>query len=195
MCACVLVAQSCLTPCDSMDCCPPGFSVPGILQARILEWVAIPFYRGSFSMGIPEYVSEIFSCLFVVDYMLEYERKETRTFCSSQIKAGCFKFQSKQLKTFSFIIANLQNERSSCLSVSQELIQYIYDSKGKKWEFYLKNTLLENIDVHKINSPFGNMLSKKWIHNPISIPIKCTPKRLQSPPPSQTPTNSILQPH
>ena len=47
MCACVLVARSCLTPCDSMDCCPPGFSVPGILQARILEWVAIPFCRGS----------------------------------------------------------------------------------------------------------------------------------------------------
>ena len=43
---CVLVARSCLTPWDSMDCCPPGFSVPGILQARILEWVATPFYRG-----------------------------------------------------------------------------------------------------------------------------------------------------
>ena len=36
------VAQSCLTPCDPMDCSPPGFSVHGILQARILEWVAIP---------------------------------------------------------------------------------------------------------------------------------------------------------
>ena len=31
-----------------MDCNPPGSSVPGILQARILEWVAIPFSRGSF---------------------------------------------------------------------------------------------------------------------------------------------------
>ena len=31
-----------------MDCSPPGFSVHGILQARILEWVAIPFSRGSF---------------------------------------------------------------------------------------------------------------------------------------------------
>ena len=34
--------QSCLTLCDPMDCSPPGSSVPGILQARILEWVAIP---------------------------------------------------------------------------------------------------------------------------------------------------------
>ena len=43
----VLVAQLCPTPCDPMDCCPPGSSDHGILQARILEWVAIPFSRGS----------------------------------------------------------------------------------------------------------------------------------------------------
>ena len=35
--------QSCLTLCDPIDGRPPGFSVPGILQARILEWVAISF--------------------------------------------------------------------------------------------------------------------------------------------------------
>ena len=37
------VAQSCLTLCDPMDCSPPGSSVHGILQARILERVAILF--------------------------------------------------------------------------------------------------------------------------------------------------------
>ena len=36
------VAQSCLTLFDPMDCSPPGSSVHGILQARILEWVAMP---------------------------------------------------------------------------------------------------------------------------------------------------------
>ena len=41
------VTQSCLTLCDPVDCSPPGSSVRGILQARILEWVAIPFSRGS----------------------------------------------------------------------------------------------------------------------------------------------------
>ena len=40
---CVLVAQLCPTPCDPMDCSPPGSSVRGILQARILQWVAMPF--------------------------------------------------------------------------------------------------------------------------------------------------------
>ena len=43
----VLVAQSCSTLCDPMDCNPPGSSAHRILLARILEWVAIPFYRGS----------------------------------------------------------------------------------------------------------------------------------------------------
>ena len=47
---CVLHAwslQSRPTVCSSMDCSPPGSSVRGILQARILEWVAMPFSRGS----------------------------------------------------------------------------------------------------------------------------------------------------
>ena len=37
------VAQSCLTPSNPMDCSPPGSSVHGIFQARVLEWVAIAF--------------------------------------------------------------------------------------------------------------------------------------------------------
>ena len=41
----LLVAQSCLTLCDPMDCSPPGSSVHGILQARVLGWVAISFSR------------------------------------------------------------------------------------------------------------------------------------------------------
>ena len=44
---CVLVAQSCLTLCNPLDCSSPGSSVHGILQAKILEWVAIPFSRES----------------------------------------------------------------------------------------------------------------------------------------------------
>ena len=43
----VLVAQSCPTICDAMNWRPPGSSVHGILQARILEWVGIPFSRRS----------------------------------------------------------------------------------------------------------------------------------------------------
>jgi len=45
VCVCVcthLVAQLCPTLCDPMDCSPPSSSVHGILQAKILEWVAMP---------------------------------------------------------------------------------------------------------------------------------------------------------
>ena len=42
-----LLAQSCLTLCNPVDRSPPGSSVHGILQARILEWVAMPFSRES----------------------------------------------------------------------------------------------------------------------------------------------------
>ena len=45
----VLIARLCSTLCDSMDCCPPDSSIHGILQSRILEWVVIPFSRGSSS--------------------------------------------------------------------------------------------------------------------------------------------------
>ena len=51
MCVCVCVCvctQSCLTLCNRMDCSPPGSCVHGISQARILQWGAIPFSRGSF---------------------------------------------------------------------------------------------------------------------------------------------------
>ena len=57
----VLVAQSCLTLCDPMDCSPPGSSVHGILQARIL---AIPFSRGSFWLRDWTWVSCIVGSFF-----------------------------------------------------------------------------------------------------------------------------------
>ena len=44
----VLVSQSCWTLCNTMDCSLSGSCAHGILQASILEWVAIPFSRGSF---------------------------------------------------------------------------------------------------------------------------------------------------
>ena len=49
LCACVRTKslQSYLTLWDSMDCSPPGLSVHGILQAKVLEWVAMPSSKGS----------------------------------------------------------------------------------------------------------------------------------------------------
>ena len=41
------ILQVCPTLCDPMDCSPPGSSVHGVLQARVLEWVSMPSSRGS----------------------------------------------------------------------------------------------------------------------------------------------------
>ena len=48
----VLIAQSCPTLCDPIDCSQPGSSVDGISQARIVEWVAISFSRYLPNAGI-----------------------------------------------------------------------------------------------------------------------------------------------
>ena len=62
----VLVAQSRLTLCDPMDCSRPGSSVHGILQARILEWVAIPFSRGSSQPKDQTHISYIEGRFFII---------------------------------------------------------------------------------------------------------------------------------
>ena len=59
----VLFAQSCLTLCDPVDYNLPGSSVPGILQARILEWVAISFSNSCM------HVKSLQSCLTLCDPM------------------------------------------------------------------------------------------------------------------------------
>ena len=51
VCLCVLLFYSQPTLCDPIDCSPAESSVHGILQARILEWVAMPFSRGSSCQG------------------------------------------------------------------------------------------------------------------------------------------------
>ena len=49
---CAKSLQSCLTLCDPVDCSRPGSSVDGILQARVLEWAAMPSSRDLPDQGI-----------------------------------------------------------------------------------------------------------------------------------------------
>ena len=65
-CVCVLVTQSCLTLYDPMDYRLPSFSVHWILQAKILEWVAILFSRASFQ---PRDRTQV-SCIVLVFFMV-----------------------------------------------------------------------------------------------------------------------------
>ena len=88
----VLVAWLCPTLCDPVDCSPPGSSVHGILQARILEWVAIHFSRASSRSGSQTRISISWTCQCVLtggcwgpgikertylqEYILEYHEKK-----------------------------------------------------------------------------------------------------------------------
>ena len=66
----VLVTQSCLTLGDPMDCSLPGSSVHEILQARILEWVASPFSRGSFlTQGLNLQILHCRQILYCLSYL------------------------------------------------------------------------------------------------------------------------------
>ena len=64
----VLVAQLCLTLYDPMDCRLPSSSVHGILQARMLEWIAIPFSKGAFQPRDWTWVFCIADRFFTVGY-------------------------------------------------------------------------------------------------------------------------------
>ena len=63
---CVLVAQLCLTLCNPVECSPPGFSVHGILQTRILERVAYPLSRQSSWSRVRIWVSHIAGRFFAI---------------------------------------------------------------------------------------------------------------------------------
>ena len=68
-CCCSLVAQSCPTLCDPMDCSPPVSSIHGISQARILEWVAISFPGDLRDAGI-----EPMSSAWQVDGLISFKK-------------------------------------------------------------------------------------------------------------------------
>ena len=82
------VAQSCPTLCHPMDCSLPGFSDHGIFQARVLEWGAISFSRGSSRPWDQTRVSRIVGRCFTLwatrDAFGELEESEAEGGCGSQ---------------------------------------------------------------------------------------------------------------
>ena len=82
------VAQLCLTLCDPMDCSLPGSSVHWIFQARILEWAAISFSRGSSWPRDRTQVSRIVGRCFTVWATRELLRRTL--FLTLRSKSCCF---------------------------------------------------------------------------------------------------------
>ena len=84
MCGSLLVTKLCPTLCDPMDCSPVGSSVHGILQARILEWVAITFSRGSLFIvpfNSTPYILPSFSSSYSIPLPLNFHENCWNTFC------------------------------------------------------------------------------------------------------------------
>ena len=83
----MLVTQSCLTLCNPMDCSQPGSSVHGILQARILEWIAMPSSRGSSQPRNQTRVSCAAGRFFIVSAIRKAQRVKGK-----QLIILCFAF-------------------------------------------------------------------------------------------------------
>ena len=88
-----LVAQLCLTLCDSMDCSPPRSSVHRILQARISEWVAMPSSRGTSQPRDQSQVSHVAGRFFTI-----WATRETRKWCGVAGKQRKTKKKKKKKK-------------------------------------------------------------------------------------------------
>ena len=93
VCVCVCVNHSVVYDCNPMDCSPPGSSVHGILYARTLEWVTIPFSRGSSQPRDRTWVSCIAGRFFTIwttrkAQGISYVTLNMHGFLS--VKKGCF---------------------------------------------------------------------------------------------------------
>ena len=87
------VAQPCPTLCNPVDCCLPGFSIHGIFQARVLEWVAISFSRGSSRPRDRTWVSHIVGRRFTVWASREVhyvQRKYLNLDCYCLVSKSCW---------------------------------------------------------------------------------------------------------
>ena len=95
--------QLCLTLCDPVDCSPPGFYVHGLLQERILEWVAMPSSRGSSQPRLGTLVSSIYLHRQVGSLPLAPPGKPIRRICNTYfIKKGGSFSQHFTVKTFKY---------------------------------------------------------------------------------------------
>ena len=108
VCVCVcLVTKSCPNLCDPMDCRPPGSTVHGISQARILEWVTISSSRGIFpTQGL--------NCVFCISRRILYHwpTREASIYVSTYLL--CFYCWENILLTFTCYPCNKGKRAGVC---------------------------------------------------------------------------------
>ena len=142
------ITQSCLTLCDPMDCSPPGSSVHGILQARILEWVAITFL-GSSGPKDQTWVFCLADRFFIVWATREAQKAHLNDLA---LKSNARElYDSDKEKEVALPISWILNAIKFQLSIRSFYVKYPYGKeirssslKGWKFDIMQENTILPN---------------------------------------------------
>ena len=137
--------------CDSMDCRPPGSSVHGIFQARILEWVAISFSRGSLYPGV-----EPKSPAFQVDSLaLSHKGRRSRRRYYSLLNTPTLQEVMWMAWT-------------SMQSINQWMIQSIYNFK-----FYSNKAHRCTVNTWLLEALFSRLITVQLVNCSEDNPIDC----------------------
>ena len=104
-CVWVLVTQSCPALCDPKDCSPPGSSVHGIFQARMLEWVAIFFSRGTSwprdrTCRIAGWFFTVWATRETIECSKQQQQQKTNVFCIYVTKVHICSYVRESRKFF-----------------------------------------------------------------------------------------------
>ena len=161
----MLVAQSCLTLCDPVNCSLPGSSVHGILQARILEWVPSTFSRGIFptqgsNPGLP-HCGRILYCLSHQGSPASYsngDKNKTNKWNLIKLKSSCtvketINKMKRQPSKWEKIIANEVIDIGLIPKIYKQLIQLNIRTTNnpiKNWAEDL-NRLFSKKDIEMAN--------------------------------------------
>ena len=134
------VIKSCPTLCDLKDYSPPGCSVHGISQARILEWVAVSFFRGSSSPRNRTFISCITSRFFTADppgkpHLPVYTRVYIYTPMHTCIHSICVCPDAQSRLTFCDSLDCSPPGSSSCGIFQARILEWIAISfsRGSSW--------------------------------------------------------------
>ena len=139
--------QSCPTLCDPIDGSPPGSPIPGILQARTLEWVAISFSRGSFQPRNRTQVSCIAGRHF---YRLSHQEAQGCVLQFSSILENFMSFSLFYCSPFFSSLGTSTTHILHCLKLSHSSLMLFSLLKKLFFHsmFYLDSFLLLCFQVH-----------------------------------------------
>ena len=131
-CCCCLVAESSPTLFDPMDCSLPGSSVHGILQARILQWVAIPSSRGSSQPRDQTQVSCIAGRFFAIWATSQSLPQDFLVQTSAYLRDHCFSLPSEWPFFRKHVLNSTRQKMESTHILNSSTLTYlVFFSEGK----------------------------------------------------------------